>query len=97
MDMVQHTIETLLRSHFHPAHLTVLDDSAQHAGHAEAKKSGGGHFTVVIVSDLFLGKTKIERHRMVYESLGSLMSSAIHALAIKALTQKEWEKASKSP
>ena len=47
------------------------------------------HFEAIIISDLFIGKTLIERHQMIYQSLGNKMDSEIHALSIKALTQAE--------
>lgn len=49
------------------------------------------HFQVTIVSDAFEGKSLIERHRTVYAALGSDVGGAIHALAIKAYTNKQWE------
>jgi BolA protein len=65
-----------------PSHLDIIDDSAKHAGHAG--NSGGGHYTVTIVSSLFSGKSTIIRHRMVYQAVGDLIPSRIHALSIKA-------------
>lgn len=73
-----------------PVSVEVRDDSALHAGHAGAK-SGGGHFQLTIVSDSFKGQRTLARHRMVYEALGDMMKSRIHALAIEALTADEAE------
>jgi BolA protein len=70
-----------------PATLTVQDDSAKHAGHAGARE--GGHFSVHVVSERFRGRGRIERHRLVYEAVGGLMGSEIHALAITALSPEE--------
>lgn len=69
--------------------LVITDDSHLHSKHAEAKASGGGHFTVQIISDKFQGKSAIERHKMVYVALGDAMGSAIHAISIKAQTPEE--------
>lgn len=66
-----------------PTHLVIEDDSAAHAGHAGAR-SGRGHFKVDIVADAFAGKSPVERHRLVYAALGTLMDSDIHALSINA-------------
>jgi BolA family transcriptional regulator, general stress-responsive regulator len=71
-----------------PKTLDITDDSASHAGHAGAK-SGGGHFFLTIVSDTFVGKTTMARHRMVYDALGDMMQREIHALSIKAYTAAE--------
>ncbi|HWQ95639.1 MAG TPA: BolA family protein [Gammaproteobacteria bacterium] len=71
-----------------PEQLEILDESHKHAGHAGAR-SGGGHFKLTIVSNVFDGKGLLQRHRMVYDALGSAMQTDIHALTIKALTPEE--------
>lgn len=68
--------------------IDIIDDSAMHAGHAGAK-SGGGHYRMSIVSPLFAGLRTVERHRMVYQALGSLMKREVHALSINALSPEE--------
>lgn len=81
-------IEARLRQQLAPDSLDIADESAQHAGHAGAR-SGGGHFAVTIVSGRFEGLNPIQRHRLVYEALGELMKTDIHALSVRALTPKE--------
>ena len=81
-------IEARLRQQLAPDSLDIVDESAQHAGHAGAR-SGGGHFAVAIVSNRFEGLNAIQRHRLVYEALGELMKTDIHALSVRALTPKE--------
>ena len=81
-------IEALLSDAFSPDALQVKDQSHLHAGH-EGAKSGGGHFDVRIVSDAFAGQKPLQRHRMVFEALDSLMTSEIHALRITAKTPEE--------
>ena len=66
-----------------PTLLEVIDDSARHVGHAGAA-SGLGHFNVVIEANAFVGLTPIARHRLVYQALGTLMETDIHALGIQA-------------
>ncbi|PWK37162.1 BolA family protein [Cupriavidus plantarum] len=83
-------IDALLREALAPTHLTVRDDSAAHVGHAGAA-SGGGHYDVTIVSDQFAGKTRVTRHRMVYDALRSLFPAQIHALAVSAYTDEEYQ------
>lgn len=78
-----------------PQTIEVRDDSALHAGHTGAR-SGGGHFQLTIVSDVFKGQPTLARHRMVYEALGDMMKNRIHALAIQALTADEAETQPKS-
>ena len=72
-----------------PESLEVFDDSADHAGHAGAMESGGGHFHVVIVSAAFTGLSRLARHRLVYAPLADLMPGRIHALAIDAQAPDE--------
>lgn len=79
------TIEKLLTEAFQPSHLLVKDQSHLHAGHAGAQ-DGRGHFDVTIVSDAFAGKRPLARHRLVYDALGNLMETDIHALRIHAST-----------
>ena len=71
-----------------PEHIQLDDDSAEHAGHAGAR-SGGGHYTLTIVSGRFAGLSRVARHRLVYDTLGELMKTRVHALAIRALTPEE--------
>jgi len=71
-----------------PLVVEIIDDSAQHAGHAGAR-SGGGHFRLRIVSPRFAGCRTMERHRLVYDALGPLMKREIHALSIAATTPDE--------
>ncbi len=71
-----------------PIQLSIQDDSALHVGHAG--NTGGGHYTIVIVSDAFEGLSLIQRHRLVYQAAGDLMSQAIHALSIQAKTASEY-------
>lgn len=77
------TIESLLRAAFSPDELLVKDQSHLHAGHAGAT-DGRGHFEVRIVADAFTSCTRIQSHRLIYDALGDLMTTDIHALSIKA-------------
>jgi BolA protein len=76
-------IRRRLEAAFAPTELEIIDDSKRHAGHAGAR-DGRGHFNVRISSQQFSGKRTIERHRMVYGALGSMMQTDIHALGVIA-------------
>lgn len=76
-------IEALLKAAFAPTFLLVKDQSHLHAGHAGAR-DGRGHFDVTIESEAFRGKRPLACHRLVYEAMGSLMETDIHALRIQA-------------
>lgn len=52
----------------------------------------GTHFETTVISDQFAGKTMLQRHQMVYKTLGDKMGREIHALSIQALTKDEWTK-----
>ncbi len=77
-------IASLLASAFHPSELKVDDDSHKHAGHAGANPAGGSHIRIHIVSDIFAGKTRVARHRLVNDALAQEFSEGLHALQITA-------------
>lgn len=81
-------IKETLSSAFDTSEVTVLDEGHKHVGHAGAK-TGLGHFAVTLRSAQFAGQSPLERHRLVYTSLGSLMQTDIHALSIRALAPGE--------
>lgn len=81
-------IRTRLLATFSPQRCLVDDESALHAGHAGAA-SGGGHYRVNLVSDIFEGKNRLNRHRLVYDCLADMMHRDIHALAIIAIAPSE--------
>jgi BolA protein len=72
-----------------PLALELVDESAQHEGHAGARPGGNTHWRLTIVSQHFAGKPTVARHRMVYQALGELMQDPIHALAITARAPEE--------
>jgi BolA protein len=80
-------IEALLSSTFSPDQILVKDQSHLHAGHAGAE-DGRGHFEVIIVADAFRDCSRIDAHKLVYEALGELMTTDIHALSIRASAKK---------
>lgn len=81
-------IRAALESALSPLSLEIEDESHRHAGHAGAR-DGRGHFRVDIVSATFEGMAPLARHRAVYAAVGELMTTDIHALAIRARTPAE--------
>jgi BolA family transcriptional regulator, general stress-responsive regulator len=63
--------------------MAVVDESHLHVGHAGAR-DGRGHFRLQITAKDFAGLPLIRRHRLVYDALGTLMQTDIHALTIEA-------------
>lgn len=86
---VQREIETLLQEAFLPTRLQVINDSARHHGHMGDDGSGESHFTVVIESPAFIGKSRLERQRLVNRALGDIPGNRVHALAISAFAPDE--------
>ena len=86
--MTTEIIKQVLTDALQPSSLEIIDNSAAHAGHAGAR-SGGGHYQVTIVAELFENKTLVQRHQLVYKALGDLMKHEIHALGINALSPSE--------
>jgi BolA protein len=75
-----------LQERLNPVFLEVFDESAAHAGHVGANDSGmGTHFRVRIKSPVFTGKSRVSRHRLVYDALQEYMDQGLHALAIEVI------------
>ena len=74
---------------FEPQSLKVVDESHQHEGHAGSRLGGQTHFRVYIVSEAFKGKTRLERHRMINQTLSGELAAGVHALAIHAAAPGE--------
>ena len=84
IEAIRERLETQLA----PLALDVIDESHKHAGH-EGARDGRGHFAVRIVSAAFEGVNLLARHRLVYDALGTLMQTDIHALSLKAQAPSE--------
>ena len=82
-------IQRRLEEELSPESLQVEDEGHLHVGH-EGAKSGLGHFRVLVVSDRFEGLSLIKRHRLIYQAMGDLMQTDIHALTIDAFTEGEF-------
>jgi acid stress-induced BolA-like protein IbaG/YrbA len=52
----------------------------------------GQHFQALVVSAEFAGRSRIQRHQLVYAALGERMREEIHALSMQTLTPEEWKK-----
>jgi BolA protein len=87
------TVAARLRSKlevaFHPTALSVVDESALHAGHSGAREGGESHFSIRIVSAAFTGLSRVERQRRVYQAVTDEIAGGLHALALSTLTPEE--------
>ena len=69
---------------FAPQSLDVEDESHRHEGHAGHRPGGETHFRIHIVAEAFRGKSRIDRHRIIYDTLAAELGGGVHALAIHA-------------
>jgi BolA protein len=82
-------IEQRLRDGLDALHVEIIDDSAAHRDHLGAQ-GGGGHYRVLVVSSRFEGRSRVAAQRLVYEALGELMTTDIHAVEMRTLTPEQW-------
>ena len=79
-------MQELLQRTLNPTQLEVIDESGQHAGHVGSNGTGfGTHFRVRIASPMFEGKSRVAKHRLVYDSLQTFIDNGAHAIAIEIL------------
>ncbi len=86
---IEQTMREQLMVALEPIRLDVVNDSHKHAGHAGSPGTGESHFQVLVVSRIFEGRSRIERHRLVNDTLAGLLKNKVHALAIKAYAPGE--------
>lgn len=80
-------IEEILKSNISPLEfLGIVDESHQHAGRAGQES----HFQILIVSDFFESKTRVQRQRIVHQLLGDEFEKGLHALSLRLLTAEEY-------
>ena len=72
-----------------PTRLDVINESQLHAGHRSSPGTGESHFRVLIVSPMFAGKSRLDRHRLVNGALAVELNGTVHALAIQAYAPGE--------
>ncbi len=84
MTSISERITRKLTEAFAPQALQVIDESHQHQGHGGWREGGETHFRVDIVSEAFVGKSRLERHRLVNAVLAKELADRVHALAIAA-------------
>lgn len=78
-------MKTKLDAAFSPSFFELIDESNQHHGHSGAHPSGESHFRVRISSAAFQGKTRVQQHRLINETLVVELKARVHALAIEII------------
>ena len=86
---VADTIRTKLTERFTPTRLEIADESDRHIGHEGARPEGETHFSVTIVSTVFVGQTRVARQRLVYQALAEELATRVHALSLTTFTPDE--------
>ena len=84
--LIEKKIINRLNENFKLASLKIVNESSMH----NVPEGSESHFKIVIVSDNFIKKSLIQRHKEVYKALGEIMND-IHALSIHAFDNKEFE------
>ena len=75
-------MRTVLMASLTPTRLDIINESELHAGHRGSPGTGESHFRVLVVSEKFVGQSRVQRHRMVNELLATELKQGVHALAI---------------
>ena len=86
---MRNTITQKLTAALELIEISVIDESHLHAGHAGAREGGESHFAITVVSDKFIGLSRVQRHKIVYGILDNELKTDVHALRIAALTPEE--------
>lgn len=89
MGAIRDEMELRLRENFRPTRMELVDDSTKHAGHSGHNPAGESHFSLFIESELFIGKSRVERQRAINRALADLLQERVHALAIRAAAPGE--------
>lgn len=72
-----------------PLRLDIVNESELHAGHRNSPGTGESHFRILVVSDAFAGKSRVDRHRMVNALLADELAGRVHALALRTFAPGE--------
>jgi BolA protein len=86
---MERAIRESLQRALRPIRLEVTNESELHTGHPGSPGTGESHFRVVVVSELFEGRSRVDRHRMINDALAAHLKCGVHALAIKAYAPGE--------
>ena len=79
--MTADDLKQLILNGFKSAKVQVIDT-----------KGTGDHFSAIIISDEFEGKSLVQRHQMVYSTVSKILTKELHALQLKTFSSDEWSK-----
>lgn len=86
-NVLQNAIKQRLEEQFNPIHIEVLNESYRHA----VPKNAETHFKVVVISEKFDGRNRIQRQRLVQKELAFAFDQGLHALTQHLYTNEEWQ------
>ncbi len=86
---IRDSLERKIAEALSPKALEIIDESHLHAGHAGARAGGDSHFKVLIVAEVFDGRSRVDRQRLVNGLLADEFAAGLHALSLTTLTQEE--------
>ena len=78
--MTEEDVKGRILSAFADANIQVIDTTGS-----------GDHFSAIVISNKFEGKSLVQRHQMVYASVSDVLTGELHALQLKTFTLEEWE------
>jgi BolA protein len=84
---VQRRIDAKVRQGFSPSHLELVNESSMH----NVPPGSESHFRLVVVSESFQGRSRVQRHQAVYRTLAEELDGPVHALGLQTFTAGEWE------
>ena len=80
-----------LNREFSPVHFELLNESHRHSNHFHGAGAGDSHFTLVLVSRLFEGLSRVQRQQLIHKTLAGEFAGTLHALSMRLMSPKEWE------
>ena len=83
---VQNIIESKIREALLPSYLEVINESHMH----NVPPGSESHFKVIVVSDVFESKNRVERHQTMNALLAAELAGPVHALSMQTMTPQEW-------
>lgn len=86
---VQTQLEEKIKAALAPQHIELHNESHKH----HVPPGSESHFNAIIVSASFEGQSRVQRQRAVYEAVGELLRTEVHAFTMKTFTPDEWQAA----
>ena len=84
--IIENKIKAIINTNLSPSILNIINESSMH----NVPTNSESHFKIIIVSDIFKDVTSVNRHKIIYKTLGSVMDD-IHALSIYAFDINEFD------